>query len=126
MKGNPLCIADSIRIWCLPHLITAVIAASLFSAAQEARSQITRDALAPEYSASFLAGRIGIALRATKFANTPVRDQSGDKIGKVQDLFLDLNSGQVLCAMVAQDGAGNVVIVPAKTFRSADARGAHS
>jgi len=106
------------------NILAAIVVGSLLSIARDALSQISRDASNPKSSACYLAGRLGIASRTTKLTNAPVRDKDGNKIGKVQDLFLDLNSGGVLCVLMNAGGAEAPVVVPAKTFHSADASGA--
>jgi len=106
------------------HKTLAAVLVGSFLAAHDAQSQATRDKLPTEYSACDLAGRLGIAVRASKLANKPVRDQDDSKVGKVQDLFLDLSSGQLLCVMVSTGGSGTCAVVPAKSFRAVDANNA--
>jgi sporulation protein YlmC with PRC-barrel domain len=75
-------------------------------------------ALTPQY----LARRLGVAQRASTMPGVSVKDHAGHKVGKLQDVVLDLNSGHVFCALVTANKGGSIAAVPGKSFFATSAR----
>jgi sporulation protein YlmC with PRC-barrel domain len=84
----------------------------------------THDPYQRDYTATFLAKRLGSAQRTTSLTGIKVWTQSGSKAGKLEDFVVDLNSGRLLCALVSLKESWTVVPVPPKSFRSAEDSGA--
>jgi sporulation protein YlmC with PRC-barrel domain len=70
------------------------------------------------YSPGYLAQRLGVAQKSTTLLGVPVREKNGRKIGKLEDVILDLHSGRVMCALVSA-GGGATLALPGKIFYSA-------
>jgi sporulation protein YlmC with PRC-barrel domain len=75
-----------------------------------------RDTVVRDYSPKFLADRLGVTERSTKLVGLAVRDQASHKLGKLQDFDVDLNTGRIVCVLVA--GGDSLAAVPAKCFQA--------
>ncbi|HWF17770.1 MAG TPA: PRC-barrel domain-containing protein [Verrucomicrobiae bacterium] len=85
------------------------------SVSQPARSNLLQE----EFTPGFLAERLGIAQKSTTLLGASVKEYSGKKIGKLEDVVVDLHSGRVLCALVSAGGAVTIAI-PSKVFFETD------
>lgn len=81
-------------------------------------SDMVDDSSQGNYTPAYLADRLGVSQKSTALGGVPVREKSGKKIGKLQDVLVDLHSGRVLCGIVSV-GGGATIAFPGKAFFSA-------
>lgn len=72
----------------------------------------------PEFAPNYLAQRLGAVQKFTTLPGVAVRETKGRKLGKLEDMVVDLNSGRLLCVLVSH--GSTVVAVPGAAFNSAD------
>ncbi len=68
------------------------------------------------------AERLAAMQRFSQMVGLPVRNRQDHKLGKMEDLLLNLVSGHVLCALIKPAGGADdfLVAVPAESFLTAD------
>ncbi|MDB6019403.1 MAG: antigen [Pedosphaera sp.] len=68
----------------------------------------------------YLAERLGLMERASLLMGLPVYDRDEHKLGKVEDFYVELGAGRIVCALVAPKGGDHYIAVPATSFAAAD------
>jgi sporulation protein YlmC with PRC-barrel domain len=79
---------------------------------------------ASQHANGYAAERLGLMMRSSKLLGLTVRDSDDHKLGKIEDLLVDLKSGRVLGALVTPSefigGHDYQVAVPAGKFATTD------
>ncbi len=73
----------------------------------------------PITGAPLSAVRFGLVSRTTALVGMTVKNRHEARLGELEDLILDLPSGQVLVAVISTGAKGQVTPVPARTFWTA-------
>ena len=105
--------------------LALLIAASLGSlrsagwAAESQTSSIASNQFQRDTVASLAAVRFGLLSRTTALIGMKAKDRGERSLGKVEDLILDLPTGQVVAAFISSGPDSQVAPVPARSFWTA-------
>jgi sporulation protein YlmC with PRC-barrel domain len=105
-------------------VVLCMTAAGEMSAQEAEQGGGTSEAVVRYRANGYIPARLHLMLRASQLIGTVVRDREIRELGRIDDLVLDPDSGQVLCVLVSptetSNGPGYSVAVPARSFMSAD------
>ena len=97
--------------------LTAASFAALLPASAKVQPAIS--ATAPNAAGQPGTVRLGLITRTTALIGTTVRDRGDRSLGRMEDIYLDLPTGQAVAALVSFGTDDHLMLVPARSFWTA-------